>query len=140
MRIQKQSIGIDISKDTYTACLCSKYQDGSLIFSEVKNFKNEKTGFNQLLRWVRKVKSNTVSINFLMEATGVYYEKLAHHLYDIKQEATVVLPNTSKHYFLSLNVKIKTDEIDAKRLSQFALERVHKKWIKPCATYLKKSD
>jgi len=136
MKIQKQSIGIDISKDTYTACLCSKHEDGILVFSEVRSFKNEKTGFNQLLRWVRKVKSSTVSINFLMEATGVYYEKLAHHLYDIKQEVTVVLPNTSKHYFLSLNVKTKTDQIDAKILSQFGVERLHKKWVKPSIAYL----
>lgn len=136
MRIQKQSIGIDISKDTFTACMCYMDSHGLLNFSDAKHFKNQKTGFNQFLRWVRKLKSNEVSINFLMEATGVYYENLAHHLYDIKQEVAVVLPNTSKHYFLSLNVKTKTDEIDAKVLSQFAIERIHKKWVKPSETYL----
>lgn len=136
MRIQKQSIGIDISKDTFTACMCYMDSQGLLNYSDVKHFNNQKTGFNQFLRWVRKSKSNEVPINFLLEATGVYYENLAHHLYDIKQEVSVVLPNTSKHYFLSLNVKTKTDEIDAKVLSQFAIERIHKKWIKPSETYL----
>ena len=136
MRVQKQSIGIDISKDTFTACLCLLNQDGSLTFSEVKTFKNEKKGFNQLLRWSRKANESTLPISFLMEATGVYYERLSNHLYDIKQEVIVVLPNTSKHYFLSLNVKTKTDEIDAKILSQFGVERTHKKWIKPSETYL----
>lgn len=136
MKTNKQSIGIDISKETFTACMCVMDPKGQLNFSDVKHFKNEKAGFNQFLRWVRKIKSKEVSINFLMEATGIYYEKLAHHLYDIKQDVIVVLPNTSKHYFLSLNVKTKTDEIDAKILSQFAIERTHKKWIKPSETYL----
>lgn len=136
MGVQKQSIGIDISKDSFTASLCLLHQDGQLQFSDVKKFKNEKTGFNQLLRWSRKVKQASLPIGFLMEATGVYHEALANHLYDTKQQVHVVLPNTSKHYFSSLNIKTKTDELDAKVLSQFGVERRHKKWIKPKETYL----
>tara|TARA_R110000868_G_scaffold283026_1_gene543398 strand:+ start:697 stop:1767 length:1071 start_codon:yes stop_codon:yes gene_type:complete len=136
MRVQKQSIGIDISKDSFTACFCLLQQDGHIQLSDVKKFKNDKTGFNQLVRWTRKVKDPVLPINFLMEATGVYYENLAYHLYDIKQVVHVVLPNTSKHYFSSLNIKTKTDELDAKVLSQFGVERMHKKWIKPNETYL----
>lgn len=136
MSIQKQSIGIDISKDTFTACFCTLHQGGHLQYSDVKKFKNEKLGFNQLLRWVRKVQDSSLPISFLMEATGVYYENLAHHLYDIKQQVHVVLPNMSKHYFSSLNIKTKTDELDAKVLSRFGVERIHKKWIKPNEIYL----
>jgi len=136
MRVQKQCIGIDISKDSFTACFCLLQQDGHIQFSDVKKFKNDKTGFNQLVRWTRKVKDPVLPISFLMEATGVYYENLAYHLYDIKQVVHVVLPNTSKHYFSSLNIKTKTDELDAKVLSQFGVERMHKKWIKPNETYL----
>lgn len=83
MRVQKQSVGIDISKDSFTACFCLLHQDGRLQFSDVKKFNNDKTGFNQLLRWTRKVKVLVLPISFLMEATGVYYENLAYHLYDI---------------------------------------------------------
>lgn len=136
MNVQKQSIGIDISKDTFTACLCLLHKGEHLQFSDVKKFKNDKTGFNQLLRWVRKARDPKLPISFLMEATGVYYENLAHHLYDIKQQVHVVLPNMSKHYFSSLNIKTKTDELDAKVLSQFGVERSHKKWVKPKTLYL----
>ena len=136
MSIKKQSIGIDISKDTFTACLCTLYSDEHLGFSEVKTFKNDKTGFNQLLRWSRKVKEENLSISFLMEATGVYYENLAYHLYDVKQQIHVVLPNMSKHYFSSLNIKTKTDELDAKVLSRFGVERSHKRWVKPDTIFL----
>ncbi len=136
MSITKQSVGIDISKDTFTACGCSHQSDGKLIFSEVKNFKNESTGFNELLRWVKGFASAGTEVVFLMEATGVYYESLAHHLFKIKKKVVVVLPNTSKHYFASLNVKSKTDEIDARVLGRFGVERIHRYWIAPSPVML----
>ena len=71
-----------------------------------------------------------------MEATGVYYERLAYYLHKINQRVNVVLPNTSKHYFKSLNVKSKTDGVDAKVLSRFACERGHRTWESPKEPYL----
>lgn len=136
MSITKQSVGIDISKDTFTACGCSHQTDGNLLFSEVKNFNNEPTGFNQLLRWVKSFAEPGIEVVFLMEATGVYYESLAHHLFKIKKKVVVVLPNTSKHYFSSLNVKSKTDELDARVLSRFGVERIHRAWIPPSPVML----
>jgi len=132
----KQSVGIDISKDSFTACLCTKRKDDSLHFSDVLKFKNEKQGFNQLIRWVRKFQGKGTELVFLMEATGIYYESLAHHLSKIKQSVHVVLPNISKHYFSSLNVKTKTDKIDAKILSRFGVERKHKLWQPPNPVFL----
>lgn len=136
MAIRKQSIGIDISKSTFTACLCQQSDDGRLTFSKVLEFGNDSTGFNQLLRWTKGLIASGSELVFLMEATGVYYENLAHHLHKIKKRVHVILPNTSKHYFSSLNVKTKTDAVDAKILSQFGVERVHKLWSPPPGTLL----
>lgn len=131
MTIVKQSIGIDISMSFLTACLCQRALDGSLNFSKSVDFSNNKTGFNQLLRWAKSVCTTGPELVFLMEATGVYYEPLAHHLYKLKKKVHVVLPNTSKHYFSSLNIKTKTDKADAKVLSQFGVERIHRMWNPP---------
>jgi transposase len=131
MTIVKQSIGIDISKSSFTACLCQKEPTGELTFSKVVDFSNDRTGFNQLLRWVKRVSVAGIELVFLMEATGVYYESLAHHLHKLKKKVHVVLPNTSKHYFSSLNIKTKTDKIDARVLSQFGGERLHRIWSPP---------
>lgn len=136
MEIVKQSIGIDISKLTFTACLCQRSETGKLTYSVVSTFNNELKGFNQFLRWVRGNISVNIQLVFLMEATGVYYENLAHHLYRLKKVVHVVLPNTSKHYFSSLNIKSKTDDIDAKILSRFGVERTHKNWLPPCPELL----
>jgi len=136
MAIRKQSIGIDISKSTFTACLCQQSDDGKLTFSKVLDFSNDSKGFNQLLRWTKGLIVSDSELVFLMEATGVYYENLAHHLHKIKKRVHVVLPNTSKHYFSSLNVKTKTDAVDARILSQFGVERVHKLWSPPPSALL----
>jgi len=131
MAISKQCIGIDISKATFTACLCQRSDDGGLAFSKTVDFSNDTKGFNQFLRWAKGGIARDAALVFLMEATGVYYENLAHHLYKIKKRVHVVLPNTSKHYFSSLNIKTKTDAVDARILSQFGVERTHKAWSPP---------
>lgn len=136
MTVYKQCVGIDISKQNFTVCICLRSQDDSLSFSEVKSFDNEKKGFNQFLRWARKSLIKDVPVVYLMEATGVYYESLTHHLHKVKQQVSVVLPNTSKHYFSSLNIKTKTDAVDAKVLSRFGVERAHKQWTPPAPTLL----
>jgi transposase len=131
MDLIKQSVGIDISKSSFTACICNRGAGDELRYSETKGFKNDKTGFNQLLRWVNKTASKQADLVFLMEATGVYYESMAYHLHKVKKTVHVVLPNTSKHFFSSLNIKTKTDEVDAKVLSRFGVERTHKAWQPP---------
>lgn len=130
MNTFSQCVGIDISKATFAACFCGK-ADGNTTFSKVRTFKNDKTGFNQLLRWAGKQSTKGQPVCFLMEATGVYYENLAHHLHGIGKTVHVVLPNTSKHFSASLNVKTKTDEADAKVLARFGTERAHREWAPP---------
>jgi transposase len=131
MSITKQSVGIDISKATFAACLCQRDETGSLTFSKAADFSQDLKGYNQLLRWVKQVTVKGPEVVFLMEATGVYYEPLAYHLHKIKKTVHVVLPNTSKHYFSSLNIKTKTDHADARVLSQFGAERQHRSWEPP---------
>lgn len=136
MLIHRQTVGIDISKDTFTACICSRNEADALTFTEIPCFDNNKKGFNQFVRWVGKNSNASGPVLFLMEATGVYYEQLAHHLHKIKKSVCVVLPNTSKHYFKSLNIKTKTDAVDAKALSQMGVERKLKLWSPPSPTLL----
>lgn len=121
---------------TFTACLCQRSENGELRFSSAVDFNNETKGYNQFLRWVKGIIDPGPELVFLMEATGVYYERLAYHLHKINKTVYVVLPNTSKHYFASLNIKTKTDAVDARVLSQFGAERVHKPWVPPPAALL----
>ena len=66
--------------------------------------------------------------DYLMEATGIYYEQLAWYLHSKKCELSVVLPNKAKKYKESLGLKSKTDRIDARSLAQMACEQQCTKW------------
>lgn len=70
-----------------------------------------------------------VTIRVTLEATGVYYEQLVHYLHEQTDfHISVMLPNKTKAYFKSLNIKSKTDKIDAKTLGQMGLERDLEPW------------
>jgi transposase len=66
-----------------------------------------------------------------MEATGVYYENLAHHLHRLKQPVAVILPNKVKHFAQSLNIKTKTDPVDARIIALLGAERKLSLWNPP---------
>jgi transposase len=127
----RQSIGIDIAKDSFTACICKVPSDSGLVFSDVVTFDNSKTGFNQLVKWVRKIAVAEAPAMYVMEATGIYYEPLAYHLHRLELNVSVVLPNMVKHYGKSLNIKSKTDNIDARMIARMAAERHLQTWQPP---------
>ena len=74
-----QCVGIDIAKKTFTACLCMYEFDMGCSTNPVV-FNNNKTGFNQFVKWSRKEALKGYPLRYLMEPTGVYYEPLAFHL------------------------------------------------------------
>jgi transposase len=133
--IIRQSIGIDIAKASFTACICKQSSICEIQHSEVVQFDNCKRGFNQLLKWVRKSKVVIDEPVFVMEATGIYYEPLAYHLHKLGLQVSVVLPNKVKHYAKSLNVKSKTDIIDARLIGQMGAERSLELWQPPCPVF-----
>jgi transposase len=133
----KQSVGIDISKSDFHCCVCRLDKEMKTYFSSIKKFKNSKKGFNALLKWSKSQLEPNISTTYLMEATGVYYEELAYFLHDKGLNVQVVLPNMSKNYLKSLNIKTKTDSVDAKYLSQFGVERDIPLWNPPPAFFKK---
>jgi transposase len=128
MRTIKQSIGIDVSKDSLVCCI-GTLEDDQQKFVKPKSFPNTLEGFNSLSDWIGSTTDKGVV--FVMEATGVYYENLAYWLDSHDELVSVVLPNKIKHYVKSLNIKTKTDNVDARMLSQFGLERKQEYWHMP---------
>ncbi len=114
----RQCVGIDVSKEKFTACLYT-YDIGSDAGSHTKSvdFPNNKTGFNQLVRWSRREARKGFDLPFLMEATGVYHEQLAHHLDKIGRTVYVVLPNKAHDFAKCEGQKTKNDGVDARVLA-----------------------
>lgn len=137
MIILKQSVGIDIAKLTFTACICMRYTDQTQKISEVREFKNNKTGFNQLIKWVAKLIDKNAKVFYAMEATGIYYEPLAYHLHKLHKPVAVILPNRVVYFSKSLNIKDKTDDIDARTIALMSCERRLSDWTPPSAVFKK---
>lgn len=124
MNILKQTVGIDVSYKTFDARFgtINTLQHNAL--SPSKSFNNSPAGFKLFLRWIKSlIVSHDIPLIFVMEATGVYYEHLAHFLHSNGCQVAVILPNKIRNYAKSLESKSKTDPLDAAVITRFGLER-----------------
>jgi transposase len=132
MDIIKQVVGTDISKDTLAVCYGTvDVQQNQAITGSV-SFTNNLKGFRELMSFVKKKRGQLKApLYFVMEATGVYYENLAYFLNEKHQKVIVVLPNKTKNYSKTLDIKSKTDPLDARMITRFGLERQMHLWSIP---------
>lgn len=135
MNILKQTVGIDVSYKTFDARFGTTNTHQQIILSPSKSFKNSLTGFKLFLRWLKQyLLSDDIPLVFVMEATGVYYEHLAHFLHSHGYQVAVILPNKIRNYAKSLESKSKTDPLDAAVITRFGLERQLNRWTPPSET------
>ena len=134
-KLVKQVLGIDVAQKELVVCLSKKYDDLSEGGYFHKVFANNKKGFEQMLQWVKKQTDQSVPVNYVMEATGVYHESLAYFLRDQEQLVSIVLPNKISGYAKTLDVKTVTDKTASEAIAQFGLERKTDQWEKPDPTY-----
>lgn len=126
------SLGADMSKDEFSACLQSynlRSQSNQVISR--KTFKNKPSGFKACVNWLaRHTSKKPAPVRMTMEATGVYHESFAlfvreHHS---QIHLSVVLPSQSKRYIESRGLRSKTDKIDAFGLALLGAERKLDAW------------
>lgn len=128
MKIVRQNSGIDMAKDKFDASFTTIDDKQNIHHKRVKMFKNNSSGFEKFYNWCKKHEQEDIPMHFTMEATGVYYESLAYFLVEKGENISVLLPNTVKRFGESLNLKSKTDKIDAKIIGQMGVERKLPKW------------
>ena len=134
-KIVKQVLGIDVAQDELVTCFSQMTLDWNVIIVGRKTFENSKAGFVDLLRWTKVLSDKDLPIRFVMEATGVYHEKLAYFLFEKKAEVSIVLPNKICAYARSLTIKTVTDKTASEAIAQFGLERHLNNWAPPKGIY-----
>lgn len=105
-------IGIDIAKKKFDVAICienNKFKH--------KVFANNTQGFNDFYQWLMKFDGKML---FVMEATNIYYEDLADFLHSKDLSVAVINPKTMPNFSKCLNLRNKTDKVDAKALAEFA--------------------
>lgn len=127
MKIIKQSVGIDVSKNSLECCFGYMDENQNQNLSKVRSFPNSEKGFELLFNWVNQ-EAGSKEVWFVMEATGVYYENLAYWLIEKEANISVFLPTKVNHFAKTLELKTKTDRVDAQIICKIGLERKLKKW------------
>ncbi len=128
MSIVTQSLGIDVAAKDFEVCFMVKTDNGICKIKGSRSFANTPKGISSLEQWLNKRCQDGLILSVVMEATGVYYETLAYALYAAAYGVHVLLPNRIKGYLKFLNLKSKTDKIEAKALAQLGLDQQLPVW------------
>lgn len=132
MSFRKQSVGVDISKDSFDVKFLRLPTDSDHYkVRGSRKFQNNHKGIVAFHSWLNNKRVAEVELIVVMEATGIYHEGLAYFLYDRQVPISIVLPNTVKAFARSHNQYSKTDLIDALIIARMGLERSLRLWQPP---------
>lgn len=124
MEPKKLCCGIDVSNTTLDIC----YQNnlGDLFHLKVGN---NKSGFQKILE------HTGTDYHFVMEATGVYYIRLAFYLHEQGCKLSVVNALSVKRYIQMHLERNKSDKKDAMWICRYAIEQRPDFWEMPDSAY-----
>lgn len=135
MKILKQSVGIDCSKQTLDTCFSVLGDDFEVTVLSTHVFPNNMQGYKALLRWSLKLMTRDIPLVYVVEATGTYHEHLSHFLYDSKKALSVVLPSLASRFAKTLKSRTVTDKQSSKMLAMLGLEKKLDLWQQPDAIF-----
>src|ERR1700753_708997 len=135
--IVKQVVAIDVAQDELVVSLGRVNHFIEKQVHAYKTFANKKSGFLALTTWVKKHTDSNLPLCYVMEATGVYHQRLAYYLYDEQQEVSIVLPNKISNFIKTLDIKTFTDKTASNAICQFGLGNQLPQWEKPSELFLK---
>lgn len=118
-------LGIDVSKAKLDVLLRG-LPEGK---PRSKVVKNTPEGFAELKRWLDK--HAVTQLHVCMEATGTYWEPVAEYLADAGYTVSVMNPARIKAYGASLQVRTKTDAVDARLIAEFCATQTPVPWQAP---------
>lgn len=127
----KQCLGIDVSKSNLSICLGVLNTNLEKEFIGHSDVNNDLSGFKVMVSWIRKAVDNNVELVVLMEATGVYHQRVCQYLYNQGYKVSVMQSGRVKRYAQSLDQRSKTDALDSRMLSMLGLERSLRPWRPP---------
>lgn len=132
--VLKYSVGIDISMEKFDAGFGQLPTTFEPMLGKTRKFKNQAHGFKDLERWIEKNRKHpNCPLIIVMEATGVYHERLAYYLHQNGYQVCVLLPSLSSYYLKSQGHRSKNDSIDASGLTLMGLEKKLTCWQPPSA-------
>lgn len=133
--VVKQCAAIDCAKKDMVVTFSVCDQDRNVTHVTTRKFLINDAGLKAFVKWVGKVHDRTVPFLFVIEATGVYHERVANLLYDLRYPISIVFPKRAKDYSKTLLVKKVNDRIASRYLATMGLERNLELWERPAKVY-----
>lgn len=124
-----QFVGIDISAQEAEIIIQS--QEGQIVHLSIPQ---TPAGFEELATALQEAGCQPGSSLVVMEATGVYWMRLATYLYDAGWAVSVINPAQAHYFARALLRRSKTDQIDALTLSILAARMQPACWQPASAT------
>lgn len=131
MNTIKQCAGIDVAQKDFTVSFSVSDSMNEVKHLSCRTFPNDLAGFKAFNKWMGKQSKKRLPLIFVMEATGVYHERLAYFLFDLGLQVVVVLPKRAKDFTKTLKVKKVNDKISSQSLAVMGLEKKLDLWKKP---------
>jgi transposase len=136
-KVVKQVLGVDVAQNELVCCFGKMHDDFTPELISHRSFVNSPKGFESLLTWVVKLSEASVSVRYVMEATGIYHESFAYFLHNQGFDISIILPNKISNYARTLDVKTVTDRTASEAIALFGLERKLDNWNPPKGIYKK---
>lgn len=124
MQVADAIVGIDVAKAKLDVALrlpAGKWR--------TKVVSNAPSGFEELRAWLAK--HGAFRAHVCMEATGIYWERVAEDLADHGFAVSVVNPAQIKAFGAASGVRTKTDVVDAKVIAEFCTRHTPGIWQPP---------
>lgn len=134
-RILKEVAGIDVAQKELVVSLGKMDENLDIKIVAYNVFVNSDKGIRSLIDWVASRCEIPSNVRYVMEATGVYHEKLAYALDDKSLSVSIILPNKISNYARTLDVKTITDKTASQAIARFGLERKLDNWSRPKEIY-----
>lgn len=132
----KQAVGIDCGQEELVVSLTQLLSDGDTRRVGTVSFPNSNAGFEKLLRWNYKLSAPGIKSRYVVEATGIYHERLAYYLFGKEQDVFVVLPNKISSYAKTFASKQQDDYQASKVIAEFGCLKKLEVWEPPSPIYL----
>ena len=116
-------LGLDIAKDKVDCALLRRGQVKSKVIA------NSPEGFAALGAWLHK--HDVQRLHACCEATGVYWEAIATHLFEAGHSISVINPAQIHAFGQSLLQRNKTDCLDAALIARYCVQQQPPAWQPP---------
>lgn len=127
--VSRYSVGIDVGKQHLVVQVQERQEQASRGVGESVSFPNQRKGYRQLQSWLHKAGVWATESRMVMEATGMYWKRVAQYFQEQGWEVYVIEPRRIKAYGMGLGYRAKTDRNDAKVIALYGHSGQGRRWV-----------